>query len=146
GMADSDIGDMPAGPNAAPAVLETVSRFHSNLSTQHAGRSNEFYRTAARLMLQAAQALEHAHEFGIVHRDIKPANLLLDTQGILWVTDFGLAQFHTDAGLTRTGDIPGTIRYMSPEQAAGKRALLDQRTDVYSLGATFYEFVTLEPI
>jgi hypothetical protein len=97
-------------------------------------------------MLQAAQALEHAHEFGIVHRDIKPANLLLDVHGVLWVTDFGLAQFHAEAGLTRTGDIPGTLRYMSPEQAAGKRALLDRRTDVYSLGATFYELLTLEPI
>ncbi|MGE5192263.1 MAG: serine/threonine protein kinase, partial [Deltaproteobacteria bacterium] len=125
---------------------ETISQFHAQLSTQHAGRDSRFFRTAARLMLQAAQALEHAHEFGIVHRDIKPANLLLDTQGVLWVTDFGLAQFHADTGLTRSGDIPGTLRYMSPEQASGQRTLLDRRTDVYSLGATFYELLTLEPI
>ncbi|MBS0264195.1 MAG: protein kinase [Planctomycetes bacterium] len=140
-----------ASRGGQPATLprptaETVSLFHTNLSTQHAGRESRFFRTAVRLMLQAAQALEHAHEFGIIHRDIKPANLLLDVNGCLWVTDFGLAQFHTDAGLTRTGDIPGTIRYMSPEQAAGKRALLDQRSDIYSLGATFYEFLSLEPI
>ncbi|MBI3862003.1 MAG: serine/threonine protein kinase, partial [Planctomycetia bacterium] len=127
-------------------VGETASQFHTNLSTQHAGRETRFFKTAVRLMLQAAQALEHAHDFGIIHRDIKPANLLLDVHGILWITDFGLAQFHSDAGLTRTGDIPGTIRYMSPEQASGRRALLDQRSDVYSLGATFYEFLTLEPI
>jgi serine/threonine protein kinase len=127
-------------------TAETASQFHAQMSTQHAGRESRFFKTAVRLMLQAAQALEHAHEFGIIHRDIKPANLLLDVNGILWVTDFGLAQFHSDAGLTRTGDIPGTIRYMSPEQASGRRALLDQRSDVYSLGATFYEFLTLEPI
>src|SRR5262249_16920909 len=57
GTADSDAGDMPAAQKGVPSVLETASRFHSNLSTQHAGRSIEFYRTAARLMLQAAQAL-----------------------------------------------------------------------------------------
>jgi serine/threonine protein kinase len=136
----------PAPTRPVLALPETTSQFHAQLSTQHAGRDSRFFRTAARLMLQAAQALEHAHEFGIVHRDIKPANLLLDTHGVLWVADFGLAQFHADTGLTRTGDIPGTLRYMSPEQASGQRTLLDRRTDVYSLGATFYEVLTLEPI
>jgi serine/threonine protein kinase len=132
-------------PTDAPRVPDTVSQFHAELSTQHAGRDARYFQTAARLMLDAALALEHAHEFGIVHRDIKPANLLLEVHGNLWVTDFGLAQFQTETGLTRTGDIPGTIRYMSPEQASGQRTL-DQRTDVYSLGATFYELLTLEPI
>jgi len=135
----------PSAP-ARCVPSETISQFHANLSTQHAGRNDKFFETAARLMLQAARALEHAHEFGIVHRDIKPGNLLLDGHGTLWETDFGLAQFHTDTGITRTGDIPGTLRYMSPEQASGQRGLLDQRSDVYSLGATFYEFLTLEPI
>ena len=146
--------DSRSGTGRAPAAAaamkfvpsDTVSQFHAHLSTQHAGRNDKFFETVARLMLQAAHALEHAHEFGIVHRDIKPGNLLLDGRGILWVTDFGLAQFHTDTGITRTGDIPGTLRYMSPEQASGQRGLLDQRSDVYSLGATFYEFLTLEPI
>jgi serine/threonine protein kinase len=152
GMA-SQAGSSAASRQGHPAPTrpllpqpETTSQFHAELSTQHAGRDSRFFRTAARLMLQAAQALEHAHEFGIVHRDIKPANLLLDTHGVLWVADFGLAQFHADTGLTRTGDIPGTLRYMSPEQASGQRTLLDRRTDVYSLGATFYEVLTLEPI
>ena len=142
----SSAGRAPAATAAKLLPSETVSQFHTHLSTQHAGRDDKFFATVARLMLQAAHALEHAHEFGIVHRDIKPGNLLLDGHGILWVTDFGLAQFHTDTGITRTGDIPGTLRYMSPEQASGQRGLLDQRTDIYSLGATFYEFLTLEPI
>ena len=81
-----------------------------------------FFRDVAELGIQAAEALEHAHPLGVVHRDIKPANLLLDARGQLWVTDFGLARFHADAGLTITGDLLGTLRYMSPEQALGQRA------------------------
>ena len=77
---------------------------------------------------------------------MKPANLLLDARGNVWVTDFGLAQCRPRPGLTRTGDVVGTLRYMSPEQAAGRRLQVDHRTDVYSLGATLYELLTLEPI
>src|SRR5262249_18732313 len=83
---------------------------------------------------------------GIVHRDIKPANLLVDAHGKVWVTDFGLAQMQTGTQLTQTGDLVGTLRYMSPEQVRGDQALLDQRTDVYSLGATLYELATLHPL
>ena len=108
-------------------------------------RTREYFRTAAALGIQAAEALDHAHKFGIVHRDIKPANLLLDIQGNLWITDFGLARLSDDAGLTITGDLLGTLRYMSPEQALAKRGYLDHRTDIYSLGATLYELVTLRP-
>jgi serine/threonine protein kinase len=125
---------------------ETDVPFQRELSTQHARRHHRFFRTAARLMLQAAEALQHAHESGIVHRDIKPANLLVDVNGQIHITDFGLAQIRSEVGLTRTGDTPGTLRYMSPEQAAGKRTIVDHRTDIYSLGATFYELLTLSPI
>ncbi|MFM7163141.1 MAG: serine/threonine-protein kinase, partial [Planctomycetaceae bacterium] len=110
-------------------------------ATTGASRST-YFRKTARLMIQAAEALDHAHQLGVVHRDIKPGNLMMNSQGDLWVTDFGLAMFQTETGLTRTGDLLGTFRYMSPEQAAGKRAVLDHRTDIYSLGATFYELLT----
>src|SRR5262249_31545180 len=83
---------------------------------------------------EAADAREHAQSVGIVHRDIKPANLMIDDHGSLWVTDFGLARTAADAGLTMTGDVLGTLRYMSPEQALAKHGLVDHRTDVYSLG------------
>src|SRR5262245_37709289 len=96
--------------------------------------------------IQAAEALEHAHGMGIVHRDVKPANLLLDEQGQLWVTDFGLARTGLNSGLTMTGDLLGTLRYMSPEQALAKHGLVDHRTDVYSLGATLHELLTLQPV
>jgi WD40 repeat protein/tetratricopeptide (TPR) repeat protein len=88
-----------------------------------------------------AEALAYAHAQKVLHRDIKPANLLLDLQGIIWVTDFGLAKEEGD-DLTQTGDLVGTLRYMAPERFGG---LSDARSDVYSLGLTLYELVTLRP-
>jgi serine/threonine protein kinase/Tfp pilus assembly protein PilF len=108
-------------------------------------RSRAFFRVVARLGVQAAEALEHAHVLGVLHRDVKPGNLMIDFRGELWVTDFGLARFQDDIGLTRTGDVLGTLRYTSPEQAAGRHQVVDQRADIYSLGATLYELATLRP-
>jgi eukaryotic-like serine/threonine-protein kinase len=105
----------------------------------------DFYRAAARLGVQAAEALEHAHQLGVIHRDIKPANPMVDQGGRLWIADFGLARFHGAAGLTLTGDVIGTLRYASPEQLQARPGIIDQRTDIYSLGVTLYELLTLEP-
>jgi serine/threonine protein kinase len=109
-----------------------------------ADRRRYFERTAG-LVQQAAMALEHAHQAGIVHRDVKPGNLLLDLRGQLWITDFGLAQVTGDSGLTMTGEMLGTLRYASPEQVLARRGIVDHRSDVYSLGATLYELLTLRP-
>jgi tetratricopeptide (TPR) repeat protein/tRNA A-37 threonylcarbamoyl transferase component Bud32 len=114
------------------------------LTTQRTKNKPEFFRKVAQLGVQAAEALEHAHRMGILHRDIKPANLLLDLRGNLWIADFGLARFPADTGLTLTGDVLGTLRYMSPEQALAKHGLIDHRTDIYGLGVTLYELLTLK--
>ncbi len=114
----------------------------STVEQEHGPR---YYREVARVGVEAALALEHAHSLGVLHRDVKPANLMIDGQGKLWVTDFGLARLGDDAGVTLSGDLLGTLRYMSPEQALAKRRLVDHRTDVYSLGATLYELLTLQP-
>jgi WD40 repeat protein/serine/threonine protein kinase len=115
------------------------------LSTEHSTTSQAFFRTVARFGVQAAEALEHAHQLGVIHRDIKPANLLVEAGGRLWVTDFGLAHCQSQPALTMTGDVVGTLRYMSPEQALAKRVAVDARTDIYSLGVTLYELLTLQP-
>jgi serine/threonine protein kinase/tetratricopeptide (TPR) repeat protein len=126
-MAEPCAATLRSGPRATSQSKRSTARPDS-------------FRTVARLGQQAASALHHAHEQGIVHRDVKPSNLLLDQDGKLWITDFGLAQVQNGNGVTLTGDVVGTLRYMSPEQANGS-TLLDARTDVYSLGVTLYEFL-----
>jgi serine/threonine protein kinase len=101
-----------------------------------------YWHSVARIGIQVGEALSYAHAQGTLHRDIKPANLLLDSNGRVWVTDFGLAKVAVREQLSQSGDIVGTLRYMAPEQLEGQH---DSRSDVYSLGLTLYELVTLQP-
>jgi WD40 repeat protein/serine/threonine protein kinase len=144
----------------APAARGTTSEYYPRpcsltsaadtspqaaLSTHVSIASAAFFRSIANIGLQVAGALEHAHQCGILHRDIKPGNLLLAAEGTVWISDFGLAHMGTDANLTMSGDLVGTLRYMSPEQALANRVAVDHRSDIYSLGVTLYEMLTLRP-
>jgi tetratricopeptide (TPR) repeat protein len=140
GPADSASQSLTRPSAASPATTSIAAR-----STELSATSPGHFRTAAQLGIQAALALEHAHQLGVVHRDIKPANLLVDVHGDLWVTDFGLAHCQSQGRLTLSGDLVGTLRYMSPEQALAQPIGVDHRTDLYSLGATLYELLTLAP-
>ncbi len=124
------------GPTSLPAESDD----RSGLSGPSEAR---YFRGVARIGVQVAEALEYAHQQGILHRDVKPANLLLDAQGQIWITDFGLAKAQGSDDLTRTGDIVGTLKYMAPERFNGWS---DPRSDVYALGATLYELLTLRPV
>jgi serine/threonine protein kinase len=152
------VANLPSSPRSNPVETtpyepgqvsnlphETPREPKALLSTERSTKSRAYFRNIALLGIQAAEALDHAHQQGIVHRDIKPSNLILDLQGKLWVTDFGLAHVESGVELTMTGDLIGTLRYMSPEQALAKRVVIDHRTDIYSLGATLYELLALQP-
>jgi serine/threonine protein kinase len=120
------------GPTANPAALPPLC----GLPPQ------EFCREVARLGAQVADALAAAHSQGVLHRDVKPSNLLLDDRGCVWVTDFGVAKLVEEANLTSSGDLVGTLRYMPPERFAGRS---EAGGDVYSLGVTLCEMLTLRP-
>ncbi|MCI0705115.1 MAG: serine/threonine-protein kinase [Planctomycetia bacterium] len=109
-------------------------------SPQRQGRlrlSRAYARSVAEALIQAAEAIDHAHHLGVFHRDLKPSNLMVDPEGQCWVIDFGLALIGDEKAL-----LGGTPAYMAPEQHAGKP---DSRSDVWSLGATLYELLALRP-
>jgi len=112
-------------------------------STRRTTKSVNYVRQIIRKMVDVATALSFAHARGIIHRDIKPSNLIIDRQGDLWITDFGLARIQDGQNVTIDGDLVGTLRYMSPEQASGQAHLVDHRVDLYSFGVTLYEMLTL---
>ncbi len=100
-------------------------------------------RQAAEIVARVADAVQHAHDHGVLHRDLKPSNILMDVEGRPHVTDFGLARRLEDAGPhTQTGSLLGTPGYMSPEQAVGKTSKVDVRSDVYGLGTVLYHLLT----
>ena len=106
------------------------------------GAGSQYWRSVARIGMQVADALGYAHSRGVLHRDIKPANFLLDDRGVVWLADFGLAKTAESEAVTQPGDVTGTLRYMAPERFQGQA---DARSDLYSLGLTLYEFLTLRP-
>jgi WD40 repeat protein/serine/threonine protein kinase/Tfp pilus assembly protein PilF len=142
--------DQVADSPRPPALSDSFSLSSSSVAlpgqsrdgSKSRHRKQTYWQSVARIGVQVANALEYAHKQGIKHRDIKPSNLLLDTQGTVWVTDFGLAKADDQQNLTHTGDILGTLRYMPPEAFEGRS---DARSDVYSLGLTLYEMLAFRP-
>jgi serine/threonine protein kinase/WD40 repeat protein len=132
----------------APAALDADGEGPSHTPPAADARAplnparDPYFLTIARLGLQAAEALHHAHTQGVLHRDVKPSNLLLDSGGTVWVADFGLAKADDANDLTDTGDLVGTLRYMAPERLQGR---CDARSDVYGLGVTLFELLALRP-
>lgn len=138
---------------------------HTSASTEHRTRTDQgvahdlpflsydelpfrrrYFQLIARWMGDVADALQLAHEHGLIHRDIKPGNLLVSQDGEIMIADFGLVMSDQDATLTKIGSVMGTLRFLSPEQALGHRVPMDHRTDIYALGATIYELLTLRPM
>lgn len=143
GVATDERVESHAAGSVALSASSTHRSVQAIVSTARSTDMRGFFRNFAELGAAVAEALHHAHERDVIHRDIKPSNLLLDHEGKIWVADFGLAQVEDTPSFTQTGDFVGTLRYMSPEQALAKRVAVDRRTDIYSLGVTLYELLTL---
>jgi len=102
------------------------------------------WREVVRIAIEICRALRHAHDRGVIHRDIKPGNLLLTADGRIKLSDFGISRLFGNTRLTSAGSVLGTAEYMAPEQAAGKP--VDQRADLYSLGAVMYVLLARRPV
>ncbi|MFK7742140.1 MAG: WD40 repeat domain-containing serine/threonine protein kinase [Planctomycetota bacterium] len=140
-----DSGEAAAGTRADPNPIGSGATGFGATGSGATGSaaSSRTHSAVARIVRDAARALAHAHEAGVLHRDIKPANLMIDHNAHVWVTDFGLAHFTRETSqLTVSGEVLGTLAYGSPEQVAGAR--VDERSDVYSLGVTLFELATLQ--
>ena len=139
---ETDASHSPELEATLPYVGEPGSTL--SLSSSSLGSDSHYFDTIARMIAEVADALEYAHQQGVIHRDIKPSNLLVSPAGRLSLNDFGLARMLEQPGMTLTGEFVGTPAYMSPEQIAAGRTPLDHRTDIYSLGAMLYELLTLQ--
>jgi WD40 repeat protein/serine/threonine protein kinase len=142
--ADSAAAPSGGRPSGTSALSSSSVMLPGQSDEEYKARRKRptYWQSVAKLGVQVARALAHAHGQGILHRDIKPSNLLLDVCGSVWVTDFGLAKAEDQQALTHTGDILGTLRYMPPEAFEGKS---DRRGDLYALGLTLYELLALRP-
>ena len=122
-------GRRASGPPPPADVAPSPASWPGQADTLGArpARPATYWRSVARIGVQVAEALDYAHGQGMLHRDIKPSNLLLDVQGTVWVTDFGLAKAADDDDLTHTGDIVGTLRYMAPERFRGQSDAAERR-------------------
>lgn len=154
GMSDAPLSvsvlDEPASARTTTSSIHTGSSLFlsrvlsSPQDSIDSQNSTARYRAVARIGHQVAEALQYAHERGILHRDVKPSNLLLDRQEVCWLSDFGLAKVNLEAAdITESDDLIGTMKYMSPEALSGT---MDERSDLYSLGLTLYELATLRPV
>jgi WD40 repeat protein/serine/threonine protein kinase len=131
--------------DAIPEASKIESAIRSAFQRDGQQGRRSYFDAVARLGEKVARSLAHAHFAGVIHRDIKPSNLMLGQDGTVWITDFGLAHLEDSSNMTATGDVVGTARYMSPEQASGNSATVDRRADIYSLAVTLYELLTLQP-
>ncbi len=125
-------GTHPSGSSVSAKVSDSTTRILA-----------DDFQNIARHLADVADALDYAHVRGVVHRDIKPHNLLLGVDGRMQISDFGLARLAEQPGVTVTGEVIGSPLYMAPEQITGNPDEVDHRADIYSLGATMYEWLTL---
>jgi len=136
--------DAAGSSKSATGSGETTRPRHTGASSgKELSAGKDYCLWIASLGAEVADALAYAHEQGVLHRDIKPGNLLLDSDGRIWLTDFGLARVHGEDMLTEVGEVLGTLRYVPPEAFQGD---YDERSEVYGLGLTLMECLTLRPV
>src|SRR5262245_22013216 len=135
--------DVHPPPEKNSEAIDALNNPYLSPQARELRTTTPYIRRACELIRDAALALAHAHEQGVIHRDIKPDNLLLGRDGKINLIDFGVARFFDDQAVTYTGQLVGTPLYMSPEQVTGRGAI-DARTDIYSLGLVLYEMLALQ--
>ncbi|MCC7373744.1 MAG: protein kinase [Verrucomicrobiales bacterium] len=146
-----EVGEVDGQPYFSMKLVEggTLASWQSvrgGAGTPSFGSSSERLQATAKAVITLARAVQHAHDHGVLHRDLKPNNVLVDGDGMLFLTDFGLARLaESDSTLTQSRAVLGTPSYMAPEQAKGEARRLTTAADVYGLGAILYELISGRP-